>query len=84
MSTWIDDLAAAFGLDPLSETEIDRILAVSRDVAHRVERKTTPLAAFLLAMDVEGRMAEGTSRDAALDDSIDAVRAMLPPAPEPE
>ncbi len=79
MSTWIDDLATAFALEPLSDAEIDRILLISRDVAHRVERKGTPLAAFLLAMDVAARMASGTSRGVALDDSIAAVRAMLPP-----
>jgi hypothetical protein len=79
LSTWIDDLATAFGLEALSDAEIDRILLISRDVAHRVERKGTPLAAFLLAMDVAARVAKGTPRGVALDDSIASVRAILPP-----
>ena len=47
MEDWIDRLAAALGEDPLSESETTRLLGVSREVAHRVERKITPLAAFL-------------------------------------
>ncbi|MEO8423936.1 MAG: DUF6457 domain-containing protein [Actinomycetota bacterium] len=83
MSNWIEDLAAAFALEPLSDAETDRLLLISRDVAHRVERKDTPLAAFLLAMNVAARIAEGSPRDTAIDEAIAAVRAMLPPASEP-
>lgn len=78
---WIDDLAAALALEPLSEEEADRLLLIARDVAHQVERKGTPLATFLLGMHVANRVATGSQRDVALDDAIDVTRAMLPPAP---
>jgi hypothetical protein len=79
MSEWIDELAVTFVLEPLSDDESDRLLRVARDVAHRVERKGTPLAAFLMGMDVASRVARGDARDAAIDDSILAVEALLPP-----
>jgi hypothetical protein len=82
MSKWIDDLAETFALEPLSIEETDRLLLVARDVAHRVERKETPLAAFLMGMDVASRVAGGTSRDVAINDSIVAVEALLPAGPD--
>ena len=62
MSDWIDELAEALGVEALSSAETDRLLRVARDVAHRVERKDTPLAAFLLGMHVARRTASGTAR----------------------
>jgi hypothetical protein len=84
MSEWIDELAETFALEPLSEHETDRLLRVARDVAHRVERKGTPLAAFLMGMDVASRVAGGASRDAAVDGSIAAVEALLPVTTDPQ
>ena len=84
MSEWIDDLAATFALEPLSDDETDRFLRVARDVAHRVERKGTPLAAFLMGMDVAWRMTEGATRDVAIDASIATVEALFPAAPDPQ
>ena len=83
MSAWIDELAETFALEPFSEAETDRLLRVARDVAHRVERKDTPLAAFLMGMDVALRVAGGASREAAVDALIVAVEAMLPATTEP-
>ncbi|MGZ5306399.1 MAG: DUF6457 domain-containing protein [Actinomycetota bacterium] len=82
MDTWIDDLAAALTLQPLSEEEADHLLLIARDVAHQVERKGTPLATFLLGMHVANRVASGSQRDIALGDAIDVTRALLPPAPD--
>ncbi len=84
MSEWIDDLAGTFALEPLSGDETDGLLRVARDVAHRVERKGTPLAAFLIGMDVASRMAGGASRELAIGDSILAVEALLPATPDPD
>ncbi len=84
MSEWIDELAVTFALEPLSEDETDRLLHVARDVAHRVERKVTPLAAFLMGMDVASRVAGGDSRAAAVDGSIAAVEVLLPPKTDPQ
>jgi uncharacterized protein DUF6457 len=80
MSHWIDELAEALEVDALSSPETERILRVARDVAHRVERKDTPLAAFLLGMDVARRTADGMARDVALDAAIATTDALLPPA----
>lgn len=84
MSAWIDELAERFALEPFSEDETDRLLRVARDVAHRVERRCTPLAAFLMGMDVASRVAGGASREAAVDASIAAVEALLPATTDPQ
>ena len=55
MDTWIDELAVALALEPLSHEEADRLLRMARDVAHRVERRGAPLASFLLGMHVARR-----------------------------
>jgi hypothetical protein len=82
MSGWIDDLAGALEVDALSASETERLLRLARDVAHRVERKGTPLASFLLGMRVGRRTAEGSPRAVVLDDAIALAEALLPPAPE--
>ena len=82
MSGWIDELADALGVEALDSPESERILRVARDVAHRVERKDTPLAAFLLGMDVARRTAGGTARGDALDEAIAITDALLPPLTE--
>ena len=84
MSEWIDELAETFVLERLADDETDRLLRVARDVAHRVERKGTPLAAFLMGMDVAARVAAGASRDVAIADSIATVEALLPAIPDPQ
>jgi hypothetical protein len=83
VSGWIDELAAVFGEDALSDAETRHLLRIARDVAHRVERKETPLAAFLLGLDVAHRVDGGASRDVALGEAIERIDALLPPAPEP-
>jgi hypothetical protein len=80
MSGWIDDLAEALEVDPLTPSETDRLLRIARDVAHRVERKGTPLASFLLGIHVARRTADGSPRAVALDDTIALAEALLPPA----
>lgn len=56
---WLDDLATALGVEPLTDAQAEALLAVSREVAHGVERKATPLAAFLLGRAVERRGGDG-------------------------
>ena len=80
MAEWIDDLATAFELEPLSDLESDGLLRIARDVAHRVERKDTPLAAFLLGMHVAARPDDGSPRTEALDTAIAEIQALLPPS----
>ena len=82
MDEWIDELAEALGLDPLSPEEAGPLLRMARDVAHRVERKGAPLASFLLGMCVARRMTDGTARASVLAGAIAAAEALLPAAPE--
>jgi hypothetical protein len=82
VDTWIDELAVALALEPLSPEEADQLLRMARDVAHRVERKGAPLASFLLGMHVARRTADGSARASALDEVIASAEALLPLAPE--
>ena len=83
MDTWIDRLAEALGEEPLTVGETDRLLRSSRDVAHRVERKTTPLAAFLLGSAAGRAVAGGASRTDALAGALETLASLLPPATDP-
>jgi hypothetical protein len=81
---WVDRLAEGLGEEPLSAQEIQRLLATAREVAHRVERKATPLAAYIVGVAVGARMAEGASREAAFNRAMEAVLDRLPPGPPEE
>jgi hypothetical protein len=80
---WIDDLATNLGEEPLSKQEISELLVVAREVAHRVERKITPLSTFVIGAAV-ARRSQATGSDAAarataMQEVTAAVTAMLPP-----
>ncbi|MGH2636235.1 MAG: DUF6457 domain-containing protein [Actinomycetota bacterium] len=81
MDDWIDQLAAALGEDPLSRGDAERLLAAARDVAHRVERRTTPLAAFLLGSSVGHATDAGQPRADALAAALETLDGLLPEAP---
>ena len=78
MEAWIDQLAEALGEDTLSARETAELLQAARDVAHRVERRITPLATFLLGSAVGRGLAGGASRGDALQAALDTVRSLLP------
>ncbi|HEY7401677.1 MAG TPA: DUF6457 domain-containing protein [Actinomycetota bacterium] len=84
---WIDRLAEALGEEAPDGAQTAALLSASRDVAHRVERKATPLAAYLLGAAAGRRIAGGSSSAAALDDVLAALAGVLPPeaddGPEP-
>ena len=80
---WVDRLADAFGEEPLTGQEVDRLLRTSRDVAHRVERKATPLAAYLVGIAVGRSVAEGSTREVAFGEALEAVLVRLPDEPAP-
>jgi hypothetical protein len=84
VESWIDQLAEALGEEPLDGAEITLLLSAARDVAHRVERRTTPLAAFLLGAAAGRATAAGTPRDAALRAGLGTVRLLLPEAEQGE
>ena len=79
MDAWIDRLAEALGQEPLTRDQTDRLLRTSRDVAHRVERKLTPLAAFLIGSAVGGNIARGATRADALQAVLETTAGLLPP-----
>lgn len=81
MEAWIDRLATELGEDPMNEAEIARLLGAAREVAHRVERRITPLAAFLLGSAAGRSMAGGNSRADALAVALESLELLLPAAP---
>lgn len=84
MDNWIDELARALGEEPMTSAETTRLLDAARDVAHRVERKMTPLSTFVIGCAVGRRLASGAVRGEALDATLSELAAVLPDeAPEP-
>jgi hypothetical protein len=80
MDTWIDELARALGEEPLTATETTRLLDAARDVAHRVERKMTPLSTFVIGCAVGRKIANGADRAEILGATLTQLEAALPPA----
>jgi Domain of unknown function (DUF6457) len=78
MEAWIDQLAEALGEDVLTPGETASLLEVAREVAHRVERRITPLSTFLLGLAAGRSQAGGASRSEALQAVLDTVRSLLP------
>jgi hypothetical protein len=81
MDEWIVRLAGELGEEPPTGAETARLLGVARDVAHRVERRVTPLAAFLVGSAVGRATAGGATREEALARAIATLEAILPEAP---
>ena len=81
MSAWTERLAGALGVAPLDAGQEAVLLRVSRDVAHRVERKETPLTAYLLGVAAGSRIAAGEAAGEALDAVTAALREALPAEP---
>ncbi len=81
MDDWIDRLALELGEEPLTASETEELLQVARDVAHRVERRITPLSTFLLGAAVGRQLAGGQGRGAALARALGTLRPLLPEAP---
>ena len=83
MDNWIDEFAAALGEQSMGQKEMGAILKMARDVAHGVDRKMAPLSTFLAGISVGKRVAEGSSREGALTEAIEAARALIPTQAEP-
>jgi hypothetical protein len=84
MERWIDELADALDAERLSKGEVALLLEAARDVAHRVERKVTPLATFVLGLAVGRSVASGTERSVALDQVLETASSLLPTPSEAE
>lgn len=78
MDDWLEGLARALGEEALTGEEAERLLGVARDVAHRVERRVTPLAAFLVGTAVGRASAGGSARGEALSTALEALEGLLP------
>lgn len=77
---WVNGLAGELRLDPLSKHETDHVLKAAREVAHRVERKATPLAMYLVGLAV-GRQLSDRGRDDAIEETIHTLIVRLPDEP---
>ena len=78
---WVDALAGDLKLEALSKHETDHLLSASREVAHRVERRVTPLAMYVVGLAVGRQLAE-RARDDTIEDAIHALLLRLPPEQE--
>ncbi len=78
MEDWLRQLAVTLGVDPLNDDQVDALLVVARDVAHGVERRATPIAAFLLGAAVQRRIGHGATANDAMADALVDLRAALP------
>jgi hypothetical protein len=78
MDDWLATMATTLGVDPLDPEQIGELLDVARDVAHGVERKATPLAAYLLGAAVQRRIGHGSTSQEAFDAAMTELRAILP------
>jgi hypothetical protein len=79
MDNWIDELARSLGEEPLTSDEVTRLLGAAGDVAHRVERKMTPLSTFVVGCAVGRKLASGAGRAEALTDTLRQLESQLPP-----
>jgi len=84
MDEWIEAFATALGEEPIEPKEMGALLRVSREVAHRVQRRHAPLSTYLIGLHVGRRVAEGASRGLALDEAIDVTNRVLPSPPPGE
>lgn len=73
---WLDQLAMTLEVPPMTDAQSEALLAVSREVAHGVEKKATPLAAFLL-----GRAVQRTGGEEAFTARLQELRAAIGPGP---
>jgi hypothetical protein len=84
LDEWIDTLATALGEEPVNPREMGAVLKLARDVAHGVERKLAPVSTYLAGVHAGRKAAEGTPRAQALDEALEAAKALIPPHAEPE
>ena len=78
MDNWIDELARALGQEPLTSAETTQLLDAARDVAHRVERKMTPLSTFVIGCAVGREIAGGANRPETLSAMLRQLAAAAP------
>lgn len=81
---WIDRLAETLAQEPLTGEETSTLLAAARTVAHRVERRITPLSAFLVGCAVGQGLQDGTAtRPELVRETLAQLEALLPSEADP-
>jgi Domain of unknown function (DUF6457) len=78
---WIDRFADALGVARVSPKEMGALLKISREVAHRVERKDAPLSTYLAGLYVGKRTVAGETSDGALQRAIEEALSLIPEQP---
>jgi hypothetical protein len=81
MEDWIDQLADALGVPRMTPKEMGTLLKLSREVAHRVERKYAPLSTYLAGLSVGRRTAAGEPSDQALRGIVEDAMRLVPEEP---
>jgi chromosomal replication initiation ATPase DnaA len=81
MDEWIDRFADELGVEALDAETRSRLLDASREVAHRLERKQTPLSVYLIGVAVGRRIAAGTDPETAVDEALETLARLLPDPP---
>jgi hypothetical protein len=81
MEEWMDRFARGLGEQAMSPREIGKLLKLAREVAHGVERKAAPLAAFLAGVHVGRTTGGGGSREEALEEALRTSAELLPEVP---
>jgi hypothetical protein len=76
---WTDQAARALGLEEMRADEVAIVLRLARDVAHGVERKMAPIAAFLVGAAVGRADAVGAGhRPEELRAAVATIRPLIP------
>ncbi len=78
MSEWTDMLAARLSVTSLDEGEEQALLDAAREIAHRRERKDTPLSAYLVGVASGVKIAAGTAPSEAFTEAMAALATLLP------
>jgi Domain of unknown function (DUF6457) len=78
MNDWMEEFASALDVQPLSPEEVGAVLKLARHVAHGVERKSAPLAAYLLGVAVGTATAPDSSREEAFRLALTAAGPTVP------
>ena len=64
----------------ISPEEVGVMLRLSREVAHRSERRWAPVASYLVGRYVESRVRAGADPATALGEAFAVAESLLPPA----
>jgi hypothetical protein len=79
MDDWMNEAARALGEEGMQAEEVAIVLRLARDVAHGVERKMAPIAAYMVGAAV-GRADASRSghRLEELRAAIESIRRLIP------